>query len=153
MQKPYFPVVKDSPPPLTIKVERKVRFEEIDPLGIVWHGRYASFFEDARTAAGEKYGFGYPEFERNGIRAPVRILHTDFLLPLRYNETFVIEGLLHWTESVRMNIEYRIWNAAGQLATSGYTVQVLLDKEDNLLLIPPPFFREFREKWRSGGFQ
>ena len=49
-----------------------------------------------------------------------------------------------------MNIEYLIWNAAGRLATTGYTVQVLLDKDDNLLLSPPPFFREFREKWRAG---
>ena len=50
MRKNYFPSVKGCPPPLGIRVERKVRFEETDPLGIVWHGRYASFFEDARTA-------------------------------------------------------------------------------------------------------
>ncbi|MBI4764471.1 MAG: acyl-CoA thioesterase [Deltaproteobacteria bacterium] len=153
MRKNYFPSVKGSPPPLRIQVERKVRFEETDPLGIVWHGRYASFFEDARTAAGEKYGFGYPDFEKNEVNAPIRILHTDFLIPLKFNETFIIEGRLHWTEAVRMNIDYLIWNAAGRLATTGYTVQVLLDKEDNLLLTPPPFFLEFREKWRSGGFQ
>jgi acyl-CoA thioester hydrolase len=153
MHKPYFPVVKDGPPPLTIRVERKVRFEETDPLGIVWHGRYASFFEDARTAAGDKYGFGYPDFEKNRINAPIRILHTDFLIPLKFNESFIIEGMLHWTEAVRINIEYRIWNAAGKLTTTGYTVQVMLDEEDNLLLTPPPFYQEFREKWRSGGFQ
>jgi acyl-CoA thioester hydrolase len=153
MRKNYFPFVKGNPPPLGIRVERKVRFEETDPLGIVWHGRYASFFEDARTAAGEKYGFGYPDFIKNEVNAPIRILHTDFLIPLKYNETFIIEGRLHWTEAVRMNIDYLIWNAAGRLATTGYTVQVLLDKEDNLLLTPPLFFLEFREKWRSGGFQ
>jgi acyl-CoA thioester hydrolase len=153
MRKNYFPSVKGNPPPLGIRVERKVRFEETDPLGIVWHGRYASFFEDARTAAGEKYGFSYPDFIKNEVNAPIRILHTDFLIPLKFNETFIIEGRLHWTEAVRMNIDYLIWNAAGRLATTGYTVQVLLDKEDNLLLTPPPFFLEFREKWRSGGFQ
>ena len=153
MRKPYFPSIIGSPPPLRIRVERKVRFEETDPLGIVWHGRYASFFEDARTAAGEKYGFGYPDFEKNQVSAPIRIMHTDFLIPLIYNETFVIEGLLHWSEAVRMNIEYLIWKADGRLATTGYTVQVLLDKDDNLLLVPPPFFREFCEKWRKGNFQ
>ena len=70
MRKPYFPSVKGSPPPLRIRVERKVRFEETDPLGIVWHGRYASFFEDARTAAGEKYGFGYPGFQKERGQRP-----------------------------------------------------------------------------------
>jgi acyl-CoA thioester hydrolase len=152
MRKNYFPSLKGCPSPLGIRVERKVRFEETDPLGIVWHGRYASFFEDARTAAGEKYGFGYPDFKKNEIKAPIRILHTDFLIPLKFSETFIIEGRFHWTEAVRMNIDYLIWNAAGRLTTTGYTVQVLLDQEDNLLLTPPPFFQEFREKWRSGEF-
>ena len=39
---------------------------------------------------------------------PIRILHTEFLLPLKFNETFVIEGALHWTDAVKMNIEYLI---------------------------------------------
>ncbi len=152
MRKNYFPSSKSSPPPLGIRVERKVRFEETDPLGIVWHGRYASFFEDAREAAGEKYGFGYQDFKKNEVNAPIRILHIDFLIPLKYNETFIIEGRLHWTEAARLDIDYLIWNAAGRLATTGYTVQVLLDKEDNILLSHPPFFQEFREKWRAGEF-
>ncbi len=152
MHKPYFPSIKGSPTPLGIRVERKVRFEEVDQLGIVWHGRYASYFEDARSVAGEKYGFGYPDFKRNGVSAPIRIMHTEFLLPLKFDETFVVEGLLHWTESARINIEYLIWNSAGRLTTTGHTVQVLLDKDEQLLLIPPPFYREFREKWRTGKF-
>ena len=59
MRKPYFPSRKRDPSPLRVTVERRVRFEETDPLAIVWHGRYASYFEDARSAAGEKYGIGY----------------------------------------------------------------------------------------------
>ena len=152
MRKPYFPFIKDNPAPLRVQVERRVRFEETDQLGIVWHGRYASFFEDARSAAGEKYGIGYPDFYKNEVIAPIRILHTDFHFPLKFNETFVIEGVLHWTEATRINIEYLIWNSDGRLSTTGYTVQVLLDKDEQLFLIPPPFYRDFREKWRAGEF-
>ena len=153
MRKSYFLSVKGGPSPLRIRVNRRVRFEEVDQLGIVWHGRYASFFEDARSAAGEKYGFGYPDFYEHEVIAPIRIMHTDFLLPLRFNETFEIEGALHWTEAARINIEYLIWNSDGRLSTTGYTVQVLLDKDQQLLLIPPPFYWDFREKWRAGEFQ
>ena len=153
MRKSYFPSIKGCPPPLRIRVERRVRFEEVDQLGIVWHGRYASFFEDARSAAGEKYGFGYPDFYKNEVIAHIRILHTEFLLPLKFNEIFVIEGALHWTDAVKINIEYLLWNSEGRLSTTGFTVQVLLDKDEQLLLIPPPFYLEFRRKWRAGEFQ
>ena len=154
MRKTYFPAIKGCPPPLRIRVERRVRFEEVDQLGIVWHGRYASFFEDARSAAGEKYGFRLSGFlKRTKSSHPIRILHTEFLLPLKFNEIFVIEGVLHWTDAVKINIEYLIWNSEGRLSTTGYTVQVLLDKDDQLLLIPPPFYQEFRRKWRAGEFE
>jgi len=52
----YFPSTPDAPPPLVAQVNRKVRFEEVDTLGIVWHGRYPSYIEDGRTAFGEKFG-------------------------------------------------------------------------------------------------
>jgi acyl-CoA thioester hydrolase len=150
MHKPYFTSAADDAPPLRVTVERRARFEEIDQLGIVWHGRYASYFEDARSAAGERYGIGYMEFQKNGVVAPIRIMHTDYHLPLRLNETFTIEGILRWTEASRINIEYIIRNSKNLVSTTGYTVQVLLDLNDNLLLVPPPFYRDFREKWRAG---
>jgi len=150
MRKPYFSYRKGDPQPLRLQVERRVRFEEVDQLDMVWHGRYASYFEDARSAAGERYGIGYMDFYNNRVIAPVRIIHMDFHHPLRFNETITIESVFHWTEAARINIEYIILNSEGRLATTGYTVQVLIDEKNNLLLIPPPFYREFREKWRQG---
>ena len=46
----YFPEEGDMPKPLVAEVKRRVRFEEIDLLGMVWHGRYPSYFEDGRIA-------------------------------------------------------------------------------------------------------
>ncbi len=153
MMKPYFSIQEDDPPPLHIVINRRVRFEETDPLSIVWHGRYASYFEDARAAMGEKYGIGYLDFYRNGIVAPIKIVHIDYHLPLRFYEDFTIEGILHWSESARINFEYIVRNSEGRISTTGYTVQILLDKDKNLLLLPPPFYREFRERWKEGAFQ
>jgi acyl-CoA thioester hydrolase len=90
------------------------------------------------------------DFHNNRVIAPIRIMHMDFHHPLRFNETITIEGIFHWTDAARINIEYNIRNSEGRLSTTGYTVQVLLDNENNLLLIPPPFYRDFREKWRRG---
>ncbi len=150
MIKPYFPAQEGAPAPLRLRVERRVRFEEVDPLGIVWHGRYPGYFEDARVALGDRYGLGYLDMYRQGVVAPVRKLHLDYHRPLRFQEEFTVEGILHWSEAVRLNHEFIIRNAAGEVATTGYSVQMLIDREENVLLLPPPFFAEFRQRWREG---
>jgi acyl-CoA thioester hydrolase len=148
--KPYFPSRAGYPSPLHIRVERRVRFEEVDPLGIVWHGRYPSYFEDARVALGERFGIGYMDLYGQGIIAPIRKMHLDYHRPLSFGEEFSIEGILHWSEAVRLNHEFVIRNASGEVTTSGYTVQMLLDREENVLLVPPPFYAEFRNRWQQG---
>ncbi len=150
MQKPYFRNKEGDPEPLRATVSRRVRFEETDPLGIVWHGRYAGYFEDARVALGEKYGVGYLDFYNNGVIAPIRKLHFDYFRPLRLMEHFTIESIFHWSDATRINYEFIIRDSTNEVATTGYTVQVLLDTNNNLFLAPPPFFKAFREKWKAG---
>lgn len=152
MMTPYFRAGMGAPAPLRTELSRQVRFEEVDPLGIVWHGRYAGYFEDARVALCDRYGIGYMDFHRNGVAAPIRKLHVDYFRPLCFQEVFTIEGVLHWTEATRMNIEFILRNEAREVTTTGYSVQMMLDAERNFLLVPPPFYREFIDRWRGGAF-
>ena len=150
MNKPYFSHHEGEPAPLRHKVERRVRFEEVDALGIVWHGRYSSYFEDARAGLGEKYGVGYMDFYRQGVVAPIKKIHIDYQRPLRFQECFTVESRLYWAEAARINMEFIIRDIQGRVTTTGYTVQMMLDLNETPLMVPPPFYREFRERWKSG---
>ncbi|OGU00136.1 MAG: thioesterase [Geobacteraceae bacterium GWB2_52_12] len=150
MSRAYFPVQEGAPSPLRVTVERQVRFEEVDPLNIVWHGRYPSYFEDARVAFGEKFGIGYMDCYEQGILTPIKKMHVDYFRPLRFQERFSIEGILHWSAAARLNFEFIIRNQALEVATTGYTVQMLLDTDMNIMLIPPPFMSDFLERWEKG---
>jgi acyl-CoA thioester hydrolase len=150
MLKPYFPGRPGEPAPLRLTVAREVRFEEVDPLGIVWHGRYPGYFEDARVALGERYGIGYMDFYRQGVLAPIRKMHVDYHRPLRFRDAITIEGILHWSEAARINYEFVIRDPGGALATTGYTVQMLMDAGHNLLMIAPEFYRQFCARWAAG---
>ncbi len=150
MKKPYFPVQENGPAPLQIEVRRQVRFEEVDPLGIVWHGRYASYFEDARTALGDKYGVGYKNFYAHNVVAPVKIMHLDYHHPLMFQDEFTIKGILYWSDAARMNHEFEIKTRTDQLVATGYSVQLMQDINHNLLMIPPPFYLAFCRKWKAG---
>ncbi|MBJ6798600.1 acyl-CoA thioesterase [Geomonas propionica] len=150
MTRPYFTPTPGAPPPLRITVERQVRFEEVDPLNIVWHGRYPSYFEDARVAFGEKYGLGYLECYERGIVTPIKKMHVDYFRPLAFPDRFTVEGILHFTTAARLNFEFVIRNQAGEVTCTGYTVQMMLDKNQEIMLVPPPFIEEFLERWRQG---
>ena len=151
MRRPYFPARQgDHPPPLRARVQRRVRFEEVDPLGIVWHGRYPSYFEDARVLLGERYGIGYDDFRAHQVLAPIKKLHIDYVKPLRFGEEFSIEGVLHWAEAARLNFEFVIRDAREQVTTTGFSVQLLLDPSGEVLMAHPPFCQAFRERWRAG---
>lgn len=150
MRKPYFRTPADAPPPLRCVVQRIVRFEEVDPLGIVWHGRYPSYFEDGRVLLGKQFGLGYLDFYEQGIVAPIKQMHADYHLPLRFGDEFSIEAILHWSDAARLNHEFILRNAAGEVTTTGYSVQLLLDNDFNVLMLPPPFYEAVRERWRAG---
>lgn len=151
--KPYFKSQPGGPPPLSATCRRVVRLEEVDALGIVWHGRYAGYLEDGREEIGRLFGLSYLEFRAAGAVLPIRTIHIDYLAPLKYLERFTIETSLHWHEAARLNMDYRIYNQGGELATRGYTVQMMVDLEGVLLLEAPAFYRAFQERWRQGEFE
>ena len=61
-----------------------VRFSELDPMGVVWHGDYTLYFEDAREAFGKEYGLGYMTFFDNGFTAPLVELSMQYKKIIKY---------------------------------------------------------------------
>ena len=149
MKTNYFPRGEGSPAPLSATVTRRVRFEEVDPLGIVWHGRYPSFFEDAREHLGNSLGIGYTDFFQHGLRIPLRRLSIDYLRPLAYPEEFSVQAKLHWSEAMRLNYEYAIYSSAGELLATGCTVHLVVDAAMQLQMTMPAFYRVFLDTWRD----
>lgn len=149
MIKPYFPAEAGAPDPLRITVSRQVRFEEVDPLGIVWHGRYPGYFEDARVALSDRYGIGYMDFYGQGIITPIRQLHIDYVRPLHFKDIFSIEAVLHWTAATRINMEFILRDETQVVTTTGFTVQLMLDTNGDTLLAPPALYRAFTDRWKK----
>jgi acyl-CoA thioester hydrolase len=151
MRKAYFKAAPHHPAPLAHTVERAVRFEEVDPLGIVWHGRYPSYFEDARVAHGNHYGIGYLDFHRERVLAPVKQMHVDYMQPLRFGQSCTITALLHWSDAARVNYEFQIRDDAGEITTTGYSIQLFVEESGVPLMYPPDFYLAFLERWKTGG--
>jgi acyl-CoA thioester hydrolase len=139
------------PPPIAASAVRTVRFQEVDMMGVVWHGRYVDYLEEGRCALGKAFGLDYSDFFREGLKAPVVSLEIEYKIPLFLGETFRVEAQMLWTEAVRLNYEYTLRRELdGQVVARAKTVQLLLDMENRLLLVWPEYFQRIRSRWKAG---
>jgi acyl-CoA thioester hydrolase len=141
----YFP--PDGKGPLVAECLRRVQFDEVDSLKIVWHGYYLKYFEQGRNEWGRKFGFGYSDMTANGFTMPVVRVHIDHCHPLQYDELIRIKTVCHWTDAAKVNISYEIYAENGMLSARGYTVQLYTDLTGKLMVLRPEFVERFIQKW------
>jgi acyl-CoA thioester hydrolase len=131
---------------LSERTEILVRFNEADPLGIVWHGHYIRYFEDGREAFGEKYGIRYLDFFKEGFVVPIVSVQCDYKRSLKYGEKVIVETNFIPCDAAKIKFSYRLFNAGtNELVATGSSVQVFLDKTNSVLqLVNPPFFEQWK---------
>ena len=148
----YFSTPADAPSPLSVTLQHRVRFSDVDPMAILWHGRYAKLFEQANEEIGLLCGLGYADFKREQLMAPIVQLHVDYFAPVTLGEKITIGGKMIWAESARLNIEYMIRKENGSLAASGYTVQMFVDHAGTPLMACPALLETCLRRWQAGEF-
>ena len=131
---------------LTVSQEIRVRFNETDPLGIVWHGYYITYFEDGREAFGRKHGIGYLDIHAHGYTTPIVKSSCEHKLPLRYGDVVRIETTIVDTPAAKMIYRFKIFDADNNIACTGETIQVFMNSDGVMLLNYPPFYEEWRKK-------
>ncbi|MDR2409095.1 MAG: acyl-CoA thioesterase [Bacteroidales bacterium] len=132
---------------LRAEKEFDVRFSEVDSMGIVWHGSYSLYFEDAREAFGKKYGLEYLYMFDRGYYAPLVELHFDYKRPLKYGDKGRIEICFRDTEAAKIIFDYKIFSIPSEeLIATGYSIQVFLDRDYNLVWLTPLFFQQWKQQ-------
>ena len=132
---------------LKATTEINIRFSEVDSMNIVWHGSYALYFEDAREAFGKKYGLGYLDIFENGYYTPLVDLYFSYKKPLTYGRKARIDITFRNTDAAKIIFDYEIYDLEnGSLIATGYSVQVFLDKQSQLVWTNPDFFVEWKRK-------
>lgn len=125
----------------------RVRFNEVDSLGIVWHGNYIKYFEDGREAFGREFGISYLDVKNHGFAAPIVKMSSEHQLPLRYGALATVEASYIKSRAAKLIFAYLIKNEDGQTVCTGETTQVFTNlKTGDMALNPPEFYRAWMEK-------
>jgi YbgC/YbaW family acyl-CoA thioester hydrolase len=75
-----------------IAYERPIRFDEVDPAGIVFFARFMNYAHEAMENFFASLEGGYPALiQGRKVGLPTVRLEADFLVPLRYGESLRIE--------------------------------------------------------------
>ena len=145
--------MSEKPAPLHLTTRVTVRFKESDLLGVVWHGHYVAYLEDARQALGALVGLGYADIVKEGYIAPVVELSLKYKSPARYGDKIDVRCSFHYAEVPKLVATYELRRASdGELLATAESVQVLTDTAGKLVLNFPDFLKEVWQRWRDGAF-
>lgn len=131
---------------LVSKIKLRVRFSEVDSMGIAWHGSYVKYLEDGREAFGREYNLGYMDVYKKGFFTPIVKLDLDYKLPLRYEESAIIETKYINSDAAKIIFEYRILSLDNKLLAKAKTIQVFVNLSGKLELSTPDFFVDWKIK-------
>jgi acyl-CoA thioester hydrolase len=127
--------------------EIEIRFSEVDSMGIVWHGAYAKYFEDAREEFGRQYNLGYQRIFAEGFFAPLVSLDFSYKKPLVHGDKAIIEITYINTEAAKICFEYKMFSSKdNSLVATGSSIQVFLDKNYTLLWNNPDFYLNWKKE-------
>ena len=122
-------------------IEIKVRYCETDQMGLVHHGSYINYFEEARIAWISNLGLSYSEMEKSGIILPVSKLNVSYLRPVYFDDVLVVSVELTEMPTSRLIFNYTIKNKDVVVVT-GTTVLAFLNKETKKPVRCPDYMLE-----------
>ncbi len=110
--------------------EVRVRYQETDKMGVVYHANYLTWFEIGRTELIREVGYPYAEFEQRGILLPVVDLKMNFKSPARYDDEIIIRTKVNSFKGARISFYYEVRHqATDQLLVTGETEHVWVNQQ------------------------
>ena len=125
------------------ETEIRVRFNEVDSWGMVWHGHYIAWFEAGRSALLNKFQLSPPDFTRMGYVAPVVDLKCSYKEPARLDEEIIIRTTVLKPTKAALTFRFEVLRKKDRkLLVTGEETQVLLTLDGKMLYYLPPELEE-----------
>jgi len=86
----------------------RVRYQETDQMGVVFHGNYVTWFEIGRTEWIRNLGFTYADIETKGLLFPVIDLAVSYVLPAKYDDTVIVCTKVKEFSPLRMEFQSQV---------------------------------------------
>jgi acyl-CoA thioester hydrolase len=113
-----------------------------DYAGVVWHGSYVRWLEEARVEYFRSLGVQYADLVTSGYMLPVVELSLRYHQELKMGETAIVKACLSEIKGVRINWDYRIESHQGLHATARVTLVAVDGQKAKIMRQLPPVIQE-----------
>ncbi len=120
----------------------RVRYADVDQMGFVYYGNYATYYEVGRTDAMRELGTSYRIMEQKGVIMPVHSMNCRYYKPARYDDLLTIKTMVREAPTARMKFEYEIYNQNKELLNKGETTLAFVSKETDRPTRIPVWFND-----------
>ena len=132
-------------------IRKEVMPQHTDHAGVLWHGYYLNWLEEARIDALFKVGIKYIDLIKDGYEMPVVSIEIKYKSPILHGEEILIESEFVINESPRIKINSNFIRKNNIITTSSSIDLVLINKENfSIVRKKPKFFLEALNKLKNG---
>lgn len=105
---------------------RRVLPQHTDHAGVVWHGAYVAWLEEARVEALAAVGLAYSDLSARGLELPVVSLAIDYRQALLHGDRVEIRSWVLPRSGLKLPWHSELRDARGQLAAEARVELVLV---------------------------
>ena len=119
------------------ETEIRVRYAEVDRMGVVHHSRFWVYFEMGRTELLRANGVDYRSLEEQGVFFVVVRCSAKFISPARYDDGLTLTTRTTKTHQAKLDHSYelkRLSDAA--LVATGETTLACVNAQGQVMAIP-----------------
>lgn len=115
----------------------RVRYGEVDRMGVVYHANYLPYFETGRTEFLRALGTDYRAVEESGMLLVVADAGLRFSRPAGYDDVLRVRTRLVEVSGVRLRFEYEVDRPSdGTRVATGHTTLASTDRSGRPVRLP-----------------
>ena len=119
-------------------IEIRVRYAEVDAMGVLHHSQYWVYFEMGRTELLRAGGINYRDCEQAGVFFVLSKCSAKFLAPARYDDVLTLTTRITKMGTARIDHAYELRRQSdGLLLATAETTLACVDRDGQVIPIPP----------------
>ena len=118
------------------KLTKIVLPQHTDHAGVMWHGSYINFLEEARIDALKKVGITYSNLSKNGFEIPVVTIQIKYKISFFHGEKIILMSQFKMENKIRLNCKTLFFKSNGDIGAEAMIELVFVRKKnDSIKLI------------------
>ena len=112
---------------ITSETKIRVRYDEVDKMGYVYHGNYAKYYHISRTELLRRIGISEKELENNNVILPVTEMSIKYIKPIFYDDIITIQTSLLSLPASRMIFHHEVRNHNNEVINKADSTLAFVD--------------------------